>query len=113
MVVGGYHASGDEYTIWNGMQWTPEADDNATALSPLGFVDVSCPTASFCVALDGGSGTTGNPSTDEPPTVGVWNAGTWTGSHEPGITEADNDVSCPTASYCVILGSGLYLAGSS
>ena len=113
MAVGGFHATGDEFTIWNGTDWSPQTPDTATGLSPTGFVAVSCPSPSLCVAVDGGSGVNGQPSTDEPPTVGVWNAGSWTGTHQQGLTNALDDVSCPSVDYCVILATGDYLISTS
>ena len=114
MATGGFHATGDVYTIWNGTSWTSETMDTATghASAPTGFETVSCPSATLCVAVDGGSGTNGQPSTFEGPTVNVWNAGVWSGTHQAGPANALADISCPSVRYCVILGSGSYLVGA-
>ncbi|MGH9171221.1 MAG: hypothetical protein ACRD0Z_10180 [Acidimicrobiales bacterium] len=119
MAVGGFHASGDIYTIWNGSQWSPVSQEDAgIGLSPVGFDSVSCPSASLCVATDGGSGVNSQPSTDGPPVVYLWQAGSWSGTPEETETQAAipggsfSEVSCPSVTYCVIAGDGQYLTGT-
>jgi hypothetical protein len=112
MAVGGYHASGNEYTLWNGVDWSNESPDEAeTGISPLGFSSVSCPSKSLCVATDWGSGANSEPSTAGPPVISVWQAGTWSGTAEEAL-QGGSDVSCASANYCVIVGSGQYWIGT-
>jgi hypothetical protein len=118
MVVGGYHASGDEYATWNGTRWSNEKEDLVgTGIGATGFTAVSCPAATLCVATDSGSGTNGQPpSTNGPPVIAVWDSGRWSATRESALkstsTPWGGDVSCPNDSYCVVLGSGVYLTGT-
>ncbi len=88
LVVGGYHASGDESATWNGTRWSAvSADRTGTGTGPTGFESVSCPAISLCVATDAGSGTNGQPRTFGPPVISVWRAGAWSGTPEQALTD--------------------------
>jgi hypothetical protein len=120
LLVGGYHASGDEFATWNGTRWSAEsADRTGTGTGPAGFESVSCPAISLCVATDWGSGANGQPSTFGPPVISVWRAGAWSGTPEQALADLGPEVSCPTDRYCIVIGSisrpgqGSYLIGTS
>ena len=116
MVVGGFHATGDMFAVWNGTNWSQETPDpvgtgvRGTGVGAVGFASVSCPTISVCLATDSGSGINGSPSTDKPPVVSVWNAGEWSVTPTSDLGKL-TEISCPSIDFCVIVSSGRYWIG--
>ncbi|MGO8872783.1 MAG: hypothetical protein ACLQPH_15530 [Acidimicrobiales bacterium] len=79
-------ASGGNYLVFNGTSWTnPVAIDSSAHASAVG---VSCPTTTFCAAVDNGG-----------------NAFTYSGSTWTPTTTADSNqleaVSCASSTFCV------------
>jgi hypothetical protein len=60
---------------WTGTSWTPEATAQVSGTSFASLDQVSCPTATRCIAVgaktNGGLGAIGNPLAEE------WNGGSW------------------------------------
>jgi hypothetical protein len=90
--------SGRAAVEWSAGHWSPEQ-----TIDPASGLDaVSCPTASFCVAVD----TSG--------AVATWNGSGWSPPQHvvPAATEYTGDptsVSCPGAAFCMVLnGDGDY-----
>ena len=75
-----------------GQAWTP-----GTAVDERESLDaVSCPTATFCVAVDTGG------------SVVQWNGSAWTSPHQVVPAASDyqgigTSVSCPTAQFCMVV----------
>jgi len=113
LVVGGYHASGDVYAVWNGLRWSKEGQDTSgTGISPEGFESLSCSGRSFCLTTDGGSVINGDAASFTPPVTSIWNGKTWTPLPKKDRIEG-GIISCATAAqYCVIVGSGRYFIGT-
>jgi hypothetical protein len=80
--------------VYNGTSWSqPQIVDSNPG---SGFFSVSCPTISFCLAVDGSSDST------------TYNGSTWSTAHgvDPNgsiLSSELTDVSCATASFCVAM----------
>jgi len=105
-------SSSYDWLVWNGTSWSvPQAIGTLSPGPTPGFINwVSCPTASFCVAAV----SDGNAI--------VWNGTSWSAAQSidstlanargPAATSSNGhpslglkSVSCPTASFCVAVGS--------
>jgi RHS repeat-associated protein len=81
---------------WDGTAWTLSTT-GLTGTAPLG--DVSCPTSTSCIAVDGEAGRT---------FVQRWDGSNWSTEASPtpeGKTASLVGVSCPSASTCAAVGS--------
>ncbi len=83
-------------------------------LDPVGLNAVSCPSASYCVAVGGYTDT----SSGNDGLLLTWSGGTWTATQAPLPANAIsppsvwlNGVSCPSASSCVAVGQYMDTSG--
>jgi RHS repeat-associated protein len=108
----GKQPSGTFAERWNGTSWSISSTPNpAGAESLIKLTDVSCPTASFCLAV-GGAGTS-----PRATLVERWNGTSWSIITSPNPSGGGaaylTDVSCPTAESCAALGYNSVSLGSS
>jgi hypothetical protein len=87
--------------VGDGTTWR-RSDDAALADGSIRPVAVSCPTASFCVAV--GEGTDPAGAALRQYDGQRWRAVDLSGITEPGPSQALSDVSCPTPTACVAVG---------
>ena len=101
MIAGGYHAAGDISSVWNGAAWSGLARP-ANEGPALGFDEVSCSSAGFCAAIDGGAGVNGELATTSRGTgIFVWAHGTWAGPEVIDSKGALDAISCSASGLCV------------
>jgi hypothetical protein len=77
---------------WNGSTWT------STSTSASGLYEVSCVSATFCMAL--GSSLTGC----QYNCLFLWNGSTWIQTSVNSLTMTANDLSCVSVSFCMAVG---------
>ena len=107
-VAAGYANNGsfDQTLVeqWNGHTWSIVSSPNTSTSQNNDFYDVSCVTASFCVA----AGYANNGSFDQT-LVEQWNGTAWSIVPSPNTSTSQANylygVSCVTASFCVAVGS--------
>jgi hypothetical protein len=105
IAVGQYQASNTAWNTliesWNGLAWTVDESQNAPSASFNTLYDVSCTSATFCMA----SG-----ESDPSTIIEGWNGLTWNLLTSANVTGAQDNliygVSCPTVSFCQ--GTGYY-----
>ena len=87
---------------WNGTKWT--LDKTFDTNGAFGLMEVSCRSASFCMAVDGGDAL-------------LWNGSTWTSPNPiDGTGDGIESVSCGSSSSCMVVdwdGNALHWNGSS
>jgi hypothetical protein len=100
-------SSGGEFTLadrWNGAKWVLLSTVNATAEIYRGFDAVSCPTASYCVAVGNDTSSTGMNTTLSEVLRGT----KWSLKAPPatrgGLFRDLYGVSCQTTTDCVAVG---------
>jgi hypothetical protein len=84
---------------WSGGVWTAAqapVPANAQDAPQSGLNGVSCPSASYCLAIGGYTPASG-PSDD----MLRWSNGTWTADQGPYGPQPGTDLSCPSTSFCV------------
>jgi len=81
---------GPSAALWNGSAWTVQPRPGADVSAQ----QVSCPTVSFCMSVDGFAN------------VDIWNGSSW--SADPGVTGFSyvGSVSCLSAGFCEVVGQG-------
>ncbi len=88
---------------WTGTNWAVVATPNPSGDDPDLF-SISCPSSTNCLAVGYYTSTSGSDRT----LTERWNGTKWSILSSPTPSGSDsylNDVSCPTASYCVATGS--------
>ena len=89
---------------WDGNAWTPETVPLAPGSSSAVLASVSCPAATFCLAV----GFSYTPTVAEPSLAEVWNGNAWrvlATVDPPGATETIlSGVSCASATFCEAIG---------
>jgi len=114
LAVGGPSEEGN-YLIehWNGSEWSLSASPEPTGSSVSYLGDVRCLNAMSCFAV--GDSATGymSQSYASRTLVEHWNGHTWAvfPSPSPSTESALGALSCPTATSCIALGSGLTKKG--
>jgi hypothetical protein len=96
---------------WNGTRWRAFPALNPCGVEPFGFTSVSCVSASMCLAV--GANIDGDNKT--PATVEeAWNGRKWQvlDAPAPGVDSQLSGVSCPTASFCMAVGSADFMINS-
>jgi len=105
-------SSSYDWLVWNGTSWsTPQPIGTLRRGPTPGFINwVSCPTASFCVAVVsdghaiGWNGTSWSaPQLIDPNLVSAQGPAATSSNGHPSL--GVKSVSCPTASFCVAVGS--------
>jgi hypothetical protein len=111
MAVGDYQRSGGVFTLaerWNGTAFSVQATPSPTSPPAFGVLrGVSCPAAAECIAVGGVTMTSSAGAT----LAERWDGTAWSTqatANQSGSSVTDNrllGVSCPTASFCVAVGS--------
>lgn len=108
MAVGGFHASGDVSATFDGSTWSKLS--MAPAIGAEGFINVSCAGPSFCVAIDGGGGQNGYPSSYRDRAAFLWDGQSWSApmliDQTGGLAGGLTSVSCPSATFCMAVDTG-------
>jgi hypothetical protein len=105
--VGGDTTGGSTVPVaasWNGTSWTEQDLPLPSGLTISQMFDVSCATATSCLAV----GTAVNTSEQEVPIADVWNGTSWTANaipFTPGTVTMEG-VSCWSATGCMAVGQG-------
>src|SRR5262249_15246735 len=105
------HLPCESAAAWNGTRWRAFPDLNPCGVEPFGFTRVSCVSASMCLAV--GANIDGD--NKEPATVAeAWNGKEWQvlAAPAPGVDSRLSGVSCPTATFCMAVGSTVFEANS-
>lgn len=104
LVVGGFHAAGDDAATFDGSSWGPLTEPPGEGPAE-GFVDVSCAAPNFCMAVDGGAYVNGEPTapSNRPPALFRWNGAVWSDPIEvdPVASGGVSAVSCASTTFCV------------
>lgn len=106
--VGPYaNSSGINVTLavrWNGTKWSIQPTPNRTRASASGFIAVSCPLSSFCMA----AGPSANSFSTPVSLAESWNGNHWKIQNTPNLPGAEPSgligVSCPSPSSCMAVG---------
>jgi len=90
---------------WDGTSWSIMPSPNPAGLSYANLTSVSCPTATSCTAV----GNANNGTTISRALVERWDGTSWTIVPTPSPARFPsaslNDVSCPTVTTCIAIGS--------
>jgi hypothetical protein len=88
---------------WNGTAWTVQSVPLPTGKTDGVLSDVSCPSATSCVAV----GTASNAANQAETIAEIWNGTSWTVTGIPGPANSGvSAVSCSSATACIAVGSG-------
>jgi hypothetical protein len=100
------NSSGTTVTLaesWNGSEWTIQTAPNPAGATKALLHDVSCASASECIAV-GESAESGK----EPTSLAErWNGNTWAIQSMPEPTKSLTGVSCSASTWCMAVGDGL------
>ena len=101
-------ANGTLVEHWDGTNWTVVPSPDPAGTTVTDFTGVSCASATSCTAV--GLYDTSGHRPHELPLAEHWDGTSWTVTHVPlpdGITAGglDGGVSCPSATYCIAVGS--------
>ena len=109
IAVGGYRGEGypADFLVetWNGKTWSATSLPNPGSTLSAELEGISCPTASFCVAVGEEGGSAGSAAVSE-----TWNGSTWApggGGPVPAgaVGSALRSVSCSSATSCLEVGT--------
>jgi hypothetical protein len=88
---------------WNGATWSTVTSLNGAGAGS-GLVSISCPTASFCMAL----GQTSSNTSGEAPFDLVWDGAQWSLPDTSGTAPPIGSVSCATTTSCMAAADNFY-----
>ena len=116
MVVGSYYNSsggGELADTWNGSAWSAVAAPAfPTGTNGGSLNEVSCPSASFCMAVGSYYTSSGMPG----EIANTWNGSSWSAMAVPalptGTNGSLNGVYCPSAGFCMVVGNYYNSSGS-
>lgn len=95
--------------LWNGVSWSVQKLPVPTGSSFPAITGVSCPSASFCLAIGWATSFSQVQGSVTSPLVEMWNGNTWTAHTIPTLPEAANmsldAVACLSSSFCEAVGS--------
>jgi hypothetical protein len=99
----GHNGNGALAERWNGTTWALQSVPIPASFLHVGLGDVSCPSASACVAV--GSYITNDDN--HLPLAATWNGTTWTVQATAPVSDLSslNSLSCTSASACIAVGT--------